>query len=299
MIRRPTWRRLNRSVAWIGDQFYEHPQTYVKQKETEFKLGMREKNLRKAEIPTPNIDPEREDTQLKDHIFDYILKNGPTTTGHLWRHLKPLGLLPSAKGLHGRLFYFYGSKFYAFKRSPLVYVRRNPDTWQDRQWLLRLNDHLLPRDHKDNLELHQKTILEHPLSDPTYDSVVMWYYRMRDDCGAPHQRIEGPVTTQDLLQLHANGKINSKTRCFSFRSTEICWLPFDRYEQLKSRIGEFEADFKNHPRPKKIVPKGKWGQHKINEYIRNLYESPEGIPNYLEHLGYTPLPEHFGIKTEG
>eukprot|EP00494_Astrolonche_serrata_P002291 UN02297 len=85
-------------------------------------------------LPTPNVDPERPDEQLRDHIYDFIIKNGPNHTGWLWKFLKPLGLVSHPKDLHGRLFKFYGNRKWGFKRDPLSYVRRNPDTWEDRKY---------------------------------------------------------------------------------------------------------------------------------------------------------------------
>ena len=74
--------------------------------------------------------------------YEHIIQNGQTTLGYLWKALKPLGIVSDAKALHNRLFYFYSSKAFAFRRLPLIYEQRTPQNWTDRTWILKLNEHI-------------------------------------------------------------------------------------------------------------------------------------------------------------
>jgi len=285
-----------KGVTWIGDQYYEHPVTYnptALEAQRAYKI---EGITRKLPLPTPNIDPERPDEQLQDHFYEHIIQNGQTTLGYLWKALKPLGIVSDAKALHNRLFYFYSSKAFAFRRLPLIYEQRTPQNWTDRTWILKLNEHISAADHREFLEIHRQRIEDFPLIDPTADATVMWYYRVPDDCGLPNGEIEGPFTTAELLQMHANKHIDNDTRCFSFRTEALCWMPFRKYSQLISRVGEFPAE----PDNMKLEPM-KYHENKkrrVVEYVRKLEESKQGIPNYLEHLGYEVDPHDLGIAED-
>jgi hypothetical protein len=73
---------------------------------------------------------------------------------------------------------------------------------------------------------HKETISQNPLIQPSQDATVMWYYRVADDCGFDNTEMRGPVTTTDLLQLHANGIIHNDTRCFSFSKFFLSFFLF-------------------------------------------------------------------------
>merc|ERR1719204_720394 len=284
-----------KKVSWIGDQYYQHPVTYDPEGIEREKAYKVEGITRKLPLPTPNIDPERPEEQLQDHFYEHILVHGQTALGYLWKAIKPLGLVSHAKALHSHLFYFYASKPFAFKRLPLVYQQRSPQTWTDKTWLLKLNEHISAADHREFLEEHRERIEEYPLIDPTSDAAVMWYYRVADDCGFPNGIIVGPVSTSELLQLHANKQINNHTRCFSFRTEQMCWMPFRKYEQLADRVGEFQAEPENmRLRPISYAENKKL---RIANYVRQL-ESGNGVPNYIGHLGYELDMEDFDLPPE-
>lgn len=289
-----------RQESWIGSQYYKHKVTYSKADEIKGKEYKFEGITRKLPIPTPNVDPERPEDQLKDHIYDVILKNGQTTDGYLWKHIKPLGIITKAKELHQYMYHLYSHRHFAFKRSPLVYQRRNADTWMDKAWLLRLNEHISREDHEEFMKEHKQRILDYPLIKPNADATIMWYYRVKDDCGFDHGQMRGPVTTTELLQLHSNGEITNDTRCFSFKTNAICWMPFYKYFQLRTRVGEFESDLSvteknNQPE----ISYDEQQEKNIINYLRNVKAERGSIPNYLEHLGYTPVLKELDLDNTG
>jgi len=283
-----------RKITWVGDQYYQHHCVWDPVKFQQEKDYKQEGIIRKMPLPTPNVDMERPDDQFRDHVYDYALRNGTVTMGWLWKYLKPLGLVPHPKELHNRLHYYYHSRMWGFKRAPLVYTRRNPNTWTDRTWILKINEHITKTDHQEFVELLKARLEENPLIDPTVDATVMWYYRTEDDCGFPHGKINGPVQTSTLLQLHSNNHITDQTRLFSFRTEQLCWMPFYKYQQLRSRAGEFEPqeDEMKEESPGYMLEK----RHRVQEYVLQMHESEKGLPNYLQHLGYEPNIEDMELE---